>query len=112
MNTSHTSLLSTPCSVPIVKHLTASGVRMHQVRMLVIIRFQRKLIQLDDAATISGTQSEHHIISSVTEQVKQSKKGLLSEFKQQLKIQMHARQIESFSSWAERCTIAARSLQL
>ena len=36
-----------------------------------LIRFQRKLIQLDDAATISGTQPEHHIISSVTEQVKQ-----------------------------------------
>jgi hypothetical protein len=59
------------------------------------------LIELEDAAAISGTQSNYHIISSVTEQVKQSTKGMSSEFKQQLKVQMHARQVVSFSSWSE-----------
>ena len=33
-----------------------------------LIRFQKKLIELEDAAVISGTQSNYHIISSVTEQ--------------------------------------------
>ena len=66
-----------------------------------LIRFQKKLIELEDAAVISGTQSNYHIISSVTEQVKQSTKGMSSEFKQQLKVQMHARQVASFSSWSE-----------
>ena len=36
-----------------------------------------------------------------TEQVKQSTKGMNSEFKQQLKVQMHARQVVSFDSWAQ-----------
>ena len=66
-----------------------------------LIRFQKKLIELEDAAAISGTQSDYHIISSVTEQVKQSTKGMSSEFKQQLKVQMHARQVVSFNSWSE-----------
>ena len=66
-----------------------------------MIRFQKKLIELEDAAIISGNQSEYHIISSVSEQVKQSKKGMGSEFKQQLKIQMHAREVSSFSSWSQ-----------
>jgi len=66
-----------------------------------LIRFQKKLIELEDAAIISGNQSEYHIISSVSEQVKQSKKGMSSEFKQQLKIQMHAREVSSFGSWSQ-----------
>ena len=69
-----------------------------------LIRFQRKLIELEDAAVISGTQSNYHIISSVTEQVKQSTKGMNSEFKQQLKVQMHARQVVGFDSWAQYLT--------
>ena len=56
-----------------------------------LIRFQKKLIELEGAAVISGTQSNYHIINSVTEQAKQSTKGMDSEFKQQLKVQMHAR---------------------
>ena len=40
-----------------------------------LIRFQKKLIELEDAAAISGTQSNYHIISSATEQAKQSTKG-------------------------------------
>jgi hypothetical protein len=51
-----------------------------------LIRFQKKLIELEDAAIISGNQSEYHIISSVSEQAKQLRKGMGSEFKQQLKI--------------------------
>jgi len=66
-----------------------------------LIRFQKKLIELEDAAVISGTQSNYHIISSVTEQAKQSTKGMNSEFKQQLKVQMHARQVVGFDSWAQ-----------
>ena len=66
-----------------------------------LIRFQKKLIELEDAAVILGTQSNYHIISSVTEQVKQSTKGMDSEFKQQLKVQMHARQVTSFGSWSQ-----------
>ena len=66
-----------------------------------LIRFQKKLIELEDAAVISGTQSNYHIISSVTEQVKQSTKGMSSEFKQQLKVQMHARQVVSFDTWSQ-----------
>ena len=66
-----------------------------------LIRFQKKLIELEDAAVISGTQSNYHIISSVAEQVKQSTKGMNSEFKQQLKVQMHARQVVGFGSWAQ-----------
>jgi len=65
-----------------------------------LIRFQKKLIELEDAAIISGNQSEYHIISSVSEQVKQSRKGMSGEFKQQLKIQMHAREVSSFDSWS------------
>ena len=65
-----------------------------------LIRFQKKLIELEDAAIISGNQSEYHIISSVSEQVKQSRKGMSGEFKQQLKIQMHAREVSSFGSWS------------
>ena len=66
-----------------------------------LIRFQKKLIELEDAAVISKTQADYHIISSVTEQVKQATKGMDSEFKQQLKIQMHARQVTRFNSWPE-----------
>ena len=66
-----------------------------------LIRFQKKLIELEDAAVISGTQSNYHIISSVNEQVKQSTKGMSSEFKQQFKVQMHARQVVGFDSWAQ-----------
>ena len=66
-----------------------------------LVRFQKKLIELEDAAVISKTQSDYHIISSVTEQVKQATKGMDSEFKQQLKIQMHARQVTRFNSWPE-----------
>ena len=66
-----------------------------------LIRFKKKLIELEDAAAISGTQSNYHIISSVTEQVKQSTKGMSSEFKQQLKVQMHARQVVSFDTWSQ-----------
>ena len=51
-----------------------------------LIRFQKKLIELEDAAVISATQSNDQIISSVTEQVKQSTKGMDSEFKQQPKV--------------------------
>ena len=65
-----------------------------------MIRFQKKLIELEDAAIISGNQSEYHIISSVSEQAKQPRKGMSSEFKQQLKIQMHAREVSSFGSWS------------
>ena len=66
-----------------------------------LIRFQKKLIELEDSAVISGTQSSYHIISSVAEQVKQPTKGMNSEFKQQLKVQMHARQMVGFGSWAQ-----------
>ena len=66
-----------------------------------LIRFQKKLIELEDAAVIPGTQSNYHIISSVNEQVKQSTKGMSSEFKQQFKVQMHARQVVGFGSWAQ-----------
>ena len=66
-----------------------------------LIRFQKKLIELEDAAAISGTQSNYHIISSVPEQAKQSTKGMSSEFKQQLKVQMHARQVVSFDTWSQ-----------
>jgi hypothetical protein len=66
-----------------------------------LIRFQKKLIELEDAAVISKTQSDYHIISSVTEQVKQATKGMDSGFKQQLKIQMHARQVTRFNSWSQ-----------
>ena len=66
-----------------------------------MIRFQKKLIELEDAAIISGNQSEYHIISSVSEQVKQSRKGMSGEFKQQLRIQMHAREVSSFGSWSQ-----------
>ena len=65
-----------------------------------MIRFQKKLIELEDAAIISGNQSEYHIISSVSEQVKQSRKGMSGEFKQHLKIQMHAREVSGFDSWS------------
>ena len=64
-----------------------------------LIRFQKKLIQLEDAAVISGTESEHSIIHSITEQVKQSKKGMASDFKQHLKIQMHAKGKTSFTDF-------------
>ena len=66
-----------------------------------LIRFQKKLIELEDAAVISKTQSDYHITSSVTEQAKQPTKGMDSEFKQQLKIQMHARQVARFDSWQQ-----------
>ena len=66
-----------------------------------LIRFQKKLVELEDAAVISKTQSNYHITSSVTEQVKQSTKGTDSGFKQQLKIQMHARQVTGFDSWSQ-----------
>ena len=60
------------------------------------------LIELEDAAVISKPQSDYHIISSVTEQVnKQATKGMDSGFKQQLKIQMHARQVTRFDSWSQ-----------
>ena len=67
-----------------------------------LVRFQKKLIELEDAAVVSGTQSNYHIISSVTEQVKQSTKGLDSEFKQQLNVQMYARQVTSFVTSVQR----------
>ena len=80
-----------------------------------LIRFRKKLVQFEDAAIISGTQSDYHIIGSVTEQVKQATKGMSSEFKSQLKMAMHARQVVSFDSWAkylEFVTSAQRAVQL
>ena len=65
-----------------------------------LIRFRKKLIELEDAAIISRNQSEYHITSSVSEQVKQPRKGMRSEFKQQLKTQMHSREVRSFDSWS------------
>jgi len=40
-----------------------------------LIRFQKKLIELEDAAIISGTQSNYHIISSVTNRSSSQLKG-------------------------------------
>ena len=66
-----------------------------------LIRFQKKPIELEDAAVISKTQSDYHTISSVTEHAKQATKGMDSGFRQQLKIQMHARQVTRFDSWSQ-----------
>ena len=76
-----------------------------------LIRFQKKLVELEDAATISKNQSEYHIIGSVTEQVKQSRKGMDSEFKQRLKIQMRAREVNSFDSWARYLKLFVTAVQ-
>ena len=66
-----------------------------------LIRFWKKRIQLEDAAIISRTHSEYHIIGPVTEQAKQTMKGMSSEFKSQLKTAMYARQVVRFDSWAK-----------
>ena len=37
-----------------------------------LIRSRKKFIQLEDAAIISGTQSDYYIVGSVTEQIKRT----------------------------------------